>query len=121
MGAVFDDGSKAAGAAAKALAAAALAESAALLRDEAARRCPVDTGRLRGSIAYKLDIRRNEAVVGTNVEYASDVEYGTKFHPKPQPFMRGGAEAARPKIARIFRRVLGGGARVDKVERTTWD
>lgn len=34
--------------------------------------CPVDTGRLRNSITHKAD--GNTAYIGTNVEYAPDVE-----------------------------------------------
>jgi HK97 gp10 family phage protein len=37
--------------------------------------CPVDTGRLRNSITH--DVRDDKVYVGTNVEYAPYVEYGT--------------------------------------------
>lgn len=37
--------------------------------------CPVDTSRLRGSIAHDAD--ETTAVVGTNVEYAPYLEFGT--------------------------------------------
>ena len=37
--------------------------------------CPVDTGRLRGSISHAVN--GNQAVIGTNVEYAAYVEFGT--------------------------------------------
>lgn len=55
----------------------------------AKRRCPVDTGRLRGSIthAVKRDSRGLLADVGTNVEYAVFVELGTTRAPA-QPFLR---------------------------------
>ena len=36
---------------------------------------PVDTGRLKGSIAHAVD--DNAAYIGTNVEYSPYVEYGT--------------------------------------------
>lgn len=36
---------------------------------------PVDTGRLRNSIAYA--VKDNAAYIGTNVEYAPPVEFGT--------------------------------------------
>lgn len=46
--------------------------------------CPVDTGRLRGSIAY---IVQDDTVhIGTNVEYAPYVEKGTRKM-KAQPFL----------------------------------
>lgn len=37
--------------------------------------CPVDTGRLRGSITYAVD--GDDCIIGTNVEYAAYVEFGT--------------------------------------------
>lgn len=51
---------------------------------EAKRLCPVDTGRLRSSIAWRVerDWRGLMAVVGTNVSYAAPVEFNTK------PFLR---------------------------------
>lgn len=39
--------------------------------------CPVDTGRLRNSISHKVDPDEPAAYVGTNVEYAPYVEFGT--------------------------------------------
>ena len=46
---------------------------------------PVDTGRLRNSITHNVDGK--EVYVGTNVEYAPHVEYGT-IKQKAQPFLR---------------------------------
>lgn len=46
---------------------------------------PVDTGRLRNSITHNVD--GNEVYVGSNVEYAPHVEYGT-IKQKAQPFLR---------------------------------
>mgnify|MGYP002627118288 CR=1 FL=1 len=40
--------------------------------------CPVDTGRLRNSIAYA--VVENEVQIGTNVEYAPPVEYRDIAH-----------------------------------------
>lgn len=46
--------------------------------------CPVDTGRLRNSITNAIDTEANAVYVGTNVEYAPDVELGTtRMHPHP--------------------------------------
>ena len=54
----------------------AIVEDVALRVDkEAKKNCPVDTGNLRASIT--VDINGDEAEVGTNVEYAPFVEYGT--------------------------------------------
>lgn len=41
-------------------------------------KCPVDTGRLRGSITYEVD--GDDCYIGTNVEYAQYVEFGTGIH-----------------------------------------
>jgi len=41
---------------------------------------PVDTGRLRNSIAHKVDAAEDAVYVGTNVEYAPYVEYGEYKH-----------------------------------------
>jgi HK97 gp10 family phage protein len=46
--------------------------------------CPVYTGRLRDSITYSVD--DNTVYLGSDVEYAPYVEFGT-YKQKPQPFM----------------------------------
>lgn len=51
--------------------------------------CPVDTGRLKGSIASTVD--GDMAVCGTNVEYAMYVEMGTS-KAAAQPFLRPAAK-----------------------------
>jgi HK97 gp10 family phage protein len=56
---------------------------------EARARCPVDSGRLRNSIA--LDVReepgRTVGTVGTSVHYARHVEHGTRrMHARPFMF-----------------------------------
>jgi len=49
------------------------------VRNAAAKRAPVDTGRLRASLAYEVDPAPLPlwAKVGTNVEYAPYMEFGT--------------------------------------------
>lgn len=42
--------------------------------------CPVDTGRLRNSIANKVVKDENAVYIGTNVEYGVYVEYGDMKH-----------------------------------------
>lgn len=46
---------------------------------EAKQNCPKDTGRLRGSIESNVSVENGEVVgtIGSNVEYAPYVEYGT--------------------------------------------
>lgn len=58
---------------------AAMEKGALVIEGEAKRRCPVDTGRLRASITTAASVEGDQVVatVGTNVEYAAAVEYGT--------------------------------------------
>lgn len=42
--------------------------------------CPVDTGRLRNSIAHKVVPEENAVYIGTNVEYGVYVEYRDATH-----------------------------------------
>lgn len=66
-----------------------LTRRAIAVQAEAARLCPVDTGRLRGSIEWELgrDARGLVARVGTNVHYARFVEEGTR-RMAAQPYLR---------------------------------
>ncbi len=50
------------------------------IRSTAARTVPVDTGRLRSSLETKLLLGGLGGSVETRVDYASDVEFGTKPH-----------------------------------------
>jgi phage gpG-like protein len=52
----------------------ALTESAIKVQGRAQELAPVDTGRLKQSITYR--VTPSEAVVGTNVTYAATMEYG---------------------------------------------
>lgn len=71
-------------------------ERRALAVERAAKRlCPVDTGRLRSSIAHDLarDARGLLAMIGTNVSYGPFVEFGTS-RARAQPFLRPALSAA---------------------------
>src|SRR5947208_3283955 len=52
------------------------------VRNDAVGHTPVDTGRLRQSIAWEIDAAPLPlwARVGTNVEYGPDIEFGTNAH-----------------------------------------
>ena len=54
-------------------------KAGAFLEGEAKKLCVVDTGRLRSSITHSVDANENgiSIVIGTNVEYAPYVEFGT--------------------------------------------
>ena len=53
----------------------ALAMAGEVVRADAVDNCPVDTGRLKNSITSTVE--GDSAVIGTNVEYAQYVEFGT--------------------------------------------
>lgn len=74
----------------------------------------VDTGHLRRSMqvdASRLNQQQPTARIGTNVEYARGLEYGTRSI-APRPYFRPSVPKARPKVLSIFRTML---ARVGRV------
>jgi HK97 gp10 family phage protein len=58
------------------------------VESDAKWRCPVDTGRLEASITTEMNMgpRGLQAEVGTNVDYASAVEFGTSTQ-VAQPYL----------------------------------
>lgn len=63
----------------------------------------VDTGRLRASITHRLK-KENQVLiseVGTSVEYASDVEFGTSGT-MPHPFLTPSLEQNRTQIEKMI-------------------
>ena len=81
-------------------------EKAALtLEKNAKQNCPVDTGKLRASIS--TEVGNLEAEVGTNVEYALYVEFGTSKQ-SAQPFMRPALDKAITQLNRDMAKTLGG-------------
>lgn len=98
----------------------ALLQTGLVIERDAKREAPVDTGRLRSSITTEQE-GWNRVVVGTNVEYAEAVEFGTPPHviePKEKKalaFTVGGKRVvvkrvnhpgtkARPFLRRAFRK-----------------
>lgn len=86
---------------------AALEEIGLLAENYAARKCPVDTGNLRGSIAHEADTADNAVYIGTNVEYAPYVELGTSRQ-KAQPFLRPAASEHGAQYRQVLKKALGG-------------
>jgi len=64
----------------------------------------VDTGTLRRSITYEMD-GEDAAEVGTNVEYASYVEFGTSKM-KPIPFLTPAFEANREGVVSVIKQAM---------------
>ena len=86
---------------------AALEEIGLLAENYAAKKCPVDTGNLRGSITYEVDTGDNAVYIGTNVEYAPYVELGTSCQ-KAQPFLRPAASEHGAQYREVLKQALGG-------------
>ena len=76
-----------------------LTESAIIVESQAKALTPVDTGNLRGSITR--DVKKDSAVVGTNVLYAIYVELGTRFQ-RAQAFLFPALTGNIRKIIAIF-------------------
>ncbi len=83
----------------------AVEESALLLEREAKLAAPVDTGRLRSSIT--TEIGKLEATVGTNVEYAAAIEYGSSKHPG-SPYLRPALVKAEKNLDKAIQDAIGG-------------
>lgn len=78
-----------------------LQDAALIVEGNAKRRSPVRTGNLRRSITNRVE--DTEAFVGTNVEYAPYVHYGTRYSPA-QPFLEEGLEDSRSEIEAMMER-----------------
>jgi phage gpG-like protein len=85
-----------------------LTRSGFYVQGQAKERAPVDTGRLRNSIATKVEETR--ALIGTNLSYAPHVEFGSRPHWPPlsamQPWARRhGFPAGRRGAFLVARRI----------------
>lgn len=69
--------------------------------------CPVDTGRLRGSLTHAPEDKYTE-VIGTNVEYAAFVELGTSRQ-RAQPYLKPALINHVREYENIIKSVLSGG------------
>lgn len=73
----------------------------------AKERSPVDTGRLRSSLANYTDRAEPPmyARIGTNVFYAPFQEFGTSRGIRPKRFLQGGFDAAMGRIRDFMRKM----------------
>lgn len=71
----------------------------------AIKKCPVDTGRLRGSISHGVSEEEQCAFIGTNVEYAPYVEMGTS-RMKAKPFFKPAVNNHQAEYRAIFEECL---------------
>ncbi len=88
----------------------ALEMSAILVQRAAVKNAPKDTGLLKASITRDFDDKN--AYVGTNLEYAPYVEFGTRYV-KARPFLRQALILNVDKIKGIFKRLCKGVKFVD--------
>ena len=88
----------------------ALTESAILVEGKAVSKAPVDTSRLKQSITRIVD--KTSAYVGTNVEYAPYVEFGTRRQ-KAQPYLRLALSSSISAIKGFFAKRIKGVKFVD--------
>lgn len=80
-----------------------------LAENYAEKKCPVDTGNLRGSITHEVDAGDDAVYIGTNVDYAPHVELGTSRQ-KAQPFLRPAASEHGAQYRQVLKKALGGGS-----------
>lgn len=78
-------------------------KSAFLVEGRSKKLSPVDTGRLRSSIATSLSIADQgiTSIVATNVDYAIYVHEGTR-RMAGRPFMKQAADQSESEIGRIY-------------------
>lgn len=67
--------------------------------------CPVDTGRLRNSIAHTVREDEQAAYIGSNVEYAPHVELGT-VRQKAQPYLKPAVSGHTAQYKRIIENAM---------------
>jgi len=98
-----------------------LVKAGIVIEGQAVRLVPVDTGRLKGSITYATQSARSTPSgqagsddgvssptddytlhVGTNVEYAPHVEYGTRRNPTGQPYLRVALDIQRVNVETAY-------------------
>lgn len=69
--------------------------------------CPVDTGRLRNSIAHAVADKEQAAYIGSNVTYAPNVELGT-VHQKAQPYLHPAVARHADEYKKIIKEAMKG-------------
>ena len=83
----------------------ALSAAALIVEGAAVLVCPVDTGNLRSSITHEV-VDDEEARVGTNVDYAPHLEYGT-VKMAAQPYLRPSLDSNKSQIEKMIGDVIG--------------
>lgn len=81
----------------------ALDDIGSLVETDAKMRCPVKTGHLRSSISHHKE-GADTVVIGTNVEYAPYVHYGT-YKMAARPFLQDALDSQMGNIMTILSKV----------------
>lgn len=87
----------------------ALEEIGLLAERYASEKCPSVTGNLRASITHEVDVDDNAVYIGTDVEYAPYVEFGTSRQ-KAKPFLRPAASEHGERYRQALKKALGDGS-----------
>lgn len=69
--------------------------------------CPVDTGRLRNSIAHTVRESEQAAYIGTNVSYGPHVELGTRRQ-RAQPYLKPAVSEHAEQYKKIIQKAMKG-------------
>lgn len=75
------------------------------IQNGARQRVPVRTGRLRNSVTHEITDDGLNAAIGSNVEYAPFVEFGTR-RMRARPYLFPAFEEERPKYLARLKRAL---------------
>lgn len=81
----------------------AVVKSGFLVEGESKRVTPVDTGRLKGSIA--TEVKPLSAIIAPNTNYAVFVHEGTRFM-RSRPFMEWGVKSSLARIQDFFEKAV---------------
>ena len=84
-----------------------LTKAAVVVHGQASELSPVDTGNLKGSLNYAVDMQDEDgpaAHIGTNTEYAPYVEMGTSKM-AAQPYLRPALDGTRDELVRMAEKI----------------
>lgn len=82
----------------------ALMSSAILVQGAAVKNAPKDTGTLKASITR--EVGRDTANIGTSLEYAPYVEFGTRRQ-RAQPYLKPALLLNIDKVKNLFKQIIG--------------
>jgi len=83
----------------------ALTKATIIVDESAKQNAPIDTGRLRASISFEVDVPAKEATIGSNLIYARRIEFG---HSKkaPEGYLRPALKENKQKVIGVIQSEL---------------